>query len=59
MKYMTYKEADEVWTKLYELMSNEPSLKGYRPVLEHVECEYINSYQIRIRPISDFVKIGG
>lgn len=57
MKYMTYKEADKVWTKLNELMSNEPSLKGYRPVIEHVECEYINSYQIRIRSIYDFVNL--
>ena len=57
MKHMTYKEAEEVWTKLNELMSDEPALKGYRPVIEHVECECINSYQIRIRSIYDFVNL--
>ena len=48
---MMYKEADEVWTKLNELMSNEPSLNGYRPAIEHIDCEVLNSYRVVIRPV--------
>lgn len=45
---MTYKEADEVWTQLNEIKASG-FLKGYRLVIEHVESEVLNTYQVCIK----------
>lgn len=54
---MTYKEAEKVWERLNELMMNVPELKDYRPVIEHIDCDVLNSYRVSIRAIYDFVKL--
>lgn len=56
---MTYREAESVWTELCKLMGGSLELAGYRPVIQHVEGDAVNDYMVYIRPIYDFVEIGG
>lgn len=54
---MTYQKAEKVWERINELMMNDPELKEYRPVIEHIDCNVLNSYRVSIREIYDFVKL--
>jgi hypothetical protein len=56
---MTYREAESVWTELIHLMADSSELAGYRPVIQHIEGDVVNDYMVYIRPIYDFVEIGG
>ena len=48
---MTYKQANELWEALNEVMLADERFKGYRPILQHVDSSELNNYKVEIREV--------
>ena len=51
---MTYKQADELWQALNDVMLTDERFKGYRPVIQHIDVPKewgggVNNYRVEIR----------
>ena len=48
---MTYKQAEELWLALNDVMLNDERFRGYRPVIKRKDGVVHNYYHIEIRGI--------
>ena len=51
---MTYKQADELWQALNDVMLTDERFRGYRPVIQHIDVPKewgggVNNYRVEIR----------
>ena len=57
---MNLDSANKLWEALNDVMTSDERLKGYRPVLKHIDGdEVLNSYKVEIREAYDPWKENG